>query len=136
MKKKEYVVRFGVSMENELLEKFDRLIQQKGYTNRSEAIRDMIREKFVEEAIEKDKVCFGIFSFVYNHNKRELEEKLTDIQHEHFDKIISTTHIHIDRDYCLEVVVMKGRASELKKIADLALSIKGVEHGKIVLTAI
>ncbi|MCS7230104.1 MAG: nickel-responsive transcriptional regulator NikR [Candidatus Kryptonium sp.] len=136
MKENKYVVRFGVSMENELLEKFDKLIQQKGYTNRSEAIRDLIREKLVEQAIEKNKICFGIFSFVYDHRKRELEEKLTDFQHEHFNMIISTTHIHIDQNHCLEVVIMKGKSEDLKKITDKVLSFKGVENGKLVLTTV
>jgi CopG family nickel-responsive transcriptional regulator len=136
MKEKNYVVRFGVSMENELLKKFDKLISQKGYTNRSEAIRDLIREKLIQQAIEKDKICFGIFSFVYDHHKRELEEKLTDFQHENFNLIISTTHIHIDADHCLEVIIMKGKAGELKKIADKLLSLKGVEHGNLALTSV
>ncbi|MEN3038265.1 MAG: nickel-responsive transcriptional regulator NikR [Candidatus Kryptonium sp.] len=136
MKENKHVVRFGVSMEKDLLEKFDKLIHQKGYTNRSEAIRDLIREKLVEQAIEKNKVCFGIFSFVYDHRKRELEEKLTDFQHEHFNMIISTTHIHIDRNHCLEILIMKGKSEDLKKITDKVLSYKGVENGKLVLTAV
>lgn len=136
MRANKQIVRFGVSMENELLEKFDKLIHQKGYTNRSEAIRDLIREKLVEQAIEKDQICFGVFSFVYDHTKRELEEKLTDFQHEHFNIIISTTHIHIDKDHCLEVIIMKGKAGELKKITDKVLSFKGVENGKLSLTTV
>ncbi len=136
MKEKNYIVRFGVSMEDELLQKFDKLISQKGYTNRSEAIRDLIREKLIQQAIEKDKICYGVFSFVYDHNKRELEEKLTDFQHDNFHLIISTTHIHIDRDHCLEVIIMKGKAGELKKITDKLLSFKGVEHGNLTLTTV
>lgn len=136
MKEHKHIVRFGVSMEDELLEKFDKLIHQKGYTNRSEAIRDLIREKLVEQAIEKDKVCFGVFSFVYDHNVRELEEKLTDFQHESFNLITSTVHIHIDKDHCLEVIIMKGKASELKKITDKVLSLKGVKNGNLVLTSV
>lgn len=136
MKENKRIVRFGVSMEDELLEKFDKLIHQKGYTNRSEAIRDLIREKLVEQAIEKDKICFGVFSFVYDHNVRELEEKLTDFQHENFNLITSAMHIHIDKDHCLEVIIMKGKASDLKKITDKVLSFKGVKNGNLTLTAI
>ncbi len=136
MKGNKHIVRFGVSMEDELLEKFDKLIHQKGYTNRSEAIRDLIREKLIEQAIEKDKVCFGVFSFVYDHNVRELEEKLTDFQHENFNLITSTMHIHIDKDHCLEVIIMKGKASELKKLTDKVLSFRGVKNGNLVLTSV
>ena len=128
--------RFGVSMEDDLLEKFDLLITRRGYTNRSEAIRDLIREKLVDEAVHhSNTTTFGIISYVYDHHQRELEGILTDFQHHHFKQIVSSTHIHIDHDTCLESVIMKGKALELQQIANKILSFKGVKHGKLILTS-
>jgi len=128
--------RFGVSMEDGLLEKFDLLIARRGYTNRSEAIRDLVREKLVDEAVHHSNApTFGIISYVYDHHQRELEGMLKDFQHNHFRQIVSTTHIHIDHDACLESVVMKGKALELQQIAHKILSFKGVKHGKLILTS-
>jgi CopG family transcriptional regulator, nickel-responsive regulator len=128
--------RFGVSMEDDLLEKFDLLIARRGYTNRSEAIRDLVREKIVEESVHRPNTpAFGIISYVYDHHQRELEGMLTDFQHHHFKQIVSSTHVHIDHDTCLESVIMKGKAGELQEIAHKILSFKGVKHGKLILTS-
>ncbi|HTR81162.1 MAG TPA: nickel-responsive transcriptional regulator NikR [Bacteroidota bacterium] len=130
------LTRFGVSMENDLLEKFDLLIARRGYTNRSEAIRDLVREKLVDESVQKaTTTTFGIISYVYDHHQRELDATLTEFQHHNLKRIVSSTHVHIDHDTCLESVIMKGKASELKKIADKILSFKGVKHGKLILTS-
>ncbi|HUI30674.1 MAG TPA: nickel-responsive transcriptional regulator NikR [Candidatus Acidoferrales bacterium] len=129
------LIRFGVSMEDELLEMFDKIIDRRGYTNRSEAIRDFVREKIVEEGIhDANSLAFGVLSFVYDHHVRELEGKLTDFQHEHFKSIVSTSHIHIDHDNCLEVIILKDKAGKISEIADKMLSYKGVKHGKLSLT--
>jgi CopG family transcriptional regulator, nickel-responsive regulator len=131
------VTRFGVSMENELLEQFDKQIFLKGYSNRSEAIRDLVRENLIEETIKNENEnAFGILTTVYDHHKHEIDEKLKDFQHEHFKSIISTTHIHLDHDNCLEVIILKDKAGKVKKIADKLLSFKGVKNGKLSLTAI
>ena len=128
--------RFGVSMEDDLLEKFDLLIARRGYTNRSEAIRDLVREEIVKESVHQPNTpTFGIISYVYDHHQRELEGMLTDFQHHHFKQIVSSTHIHIDHDTCLESVIMKGKALELQQIAHKILSFKGVKHGKLILTS-
>jgi CopG family nickel-responsive transcriptional regulator len=130
------IVRFGVSMKEEMLHEFDHLITHKGYTNRSEAVRDIVREKLVQESIEiVHGNVFGALVFIYDHHKRELEKKLSNLQHEYFKNIISTSHVHIDHDHCLEVVLLKGDAKTLKNVAEKLLSYKGVKHGKLTLTA-
>jgi len=133
--RKGQLIRFGVSMENDLLATFDKMIDKRGYTSRSEAIRDFVREKIVEEGInDPDAMAFGVLSFVYDHHVRELESKLTDFQHAHFKSIVSTSHIHIDHDSCLEVIILKEKAGKIGVISDKILSYKGVKHGRLSLT--
>jgi len=128
-------VRFGVSIDSRLLESFDRLIAQKGYVNRSEAIRDLIRNSLVEERTSRDEAeMVGTVSLVYNHHTRELADKLTDHQHSHHQAIISALHVHLDAHHCLEVVVIKGRAGEIRHLADELIGTKGVKHGRLMLT--
>lgn len=122
-------------MEGDLLEQFDHLIARKGYTNRSEAVRDIVRATLVEEDVESPNVpTIGALVFVYHHHQRELEKALSNLQHDYFENIISTSHVHVDHDHCLEVVLLKGNARILRTIADRLLSFKGVEHGKLTLT--
>ena len=129
------LIRFGVSMEGDLLGKFDRMIDKRGYTNRSEAIRDFVREKIVKEGIhDPNSQAFGVLSFVYDHRVRDLEGKLTDFQHEHFKSIVSTSHVHIDHDNCLEMIILKDKAGKIREIGDKILSYKGVKHGNMSLT--
>jgi CopG family nickel-responsive transcriptional regulator len=129
------LIRFGVSMESELLARLDEMIDKKGYTNRSEAIRDFVREKIVQERVDDPNAqAFGVLSFVYDHHVRELEGKLTDFQHEHFKTIVSTSHIHIDHDNCLEVIILKDKAGKISEVSDKILSFKGVKHGSLSLT--
>lgn len=128
-------VRFGVSIDDRLLKRFDRLISDKGYVNRSEAIRDLIRNALVEEEWRhEEEEIVGTVSLVYDHHTRELADKLTDHQHSHHEAIISSLHIHLDAHHCLEVVVMKGKASEIKRLADELIGTKGVKHGKLMTT--
>ncbi len=128
--------RFGISMEDNLLKQFDNFISQRGYTNRSEAVRDLIREKLVEESVHQTKGdVFGALVFIYDHHKRELEKTLTNLQHDNFQNIISTTHVHIDHDHCLEVILLRGKASLVKNIAEKIISLNGVKHGKLTLTS-
>ncbi len=130
------VTRFGVSIETGLLEKFDKLSSKKGYTNRSEALRDLIRDKMVEERIDdEDALCFGIITFVYDHHKREIEKTLNNYQHDYYKSILFTTHVHIDHDNCMEMVIVKDKAGRARKLAEQILSFKGVKHGKFVLTS-
>lgn len=128
-------VRFGISMDEELLESFDRLIEQKGYANRSEAIRDLIRAAQVESDWEEgEKEGVGTVTLVYNHHVRDLSDKLTEQQHSHHDQIISALHVHLDAHNCLEVLVVRGKVREVRQIADELIGVKGVKHGKLVMT--
>ncbi|MGD2073018.1 MAG: nickel-responsive transcriptional regulator NikR [Candidatus Thorarchaeota archaeon] len=129
------LVRFGVSMPEQLLVKFDSIIKLKGYTNRSEAIRDMVRDAIVEHKWMEGKEVMGVITIVYDHGRKGLMEKLTDLQHHHHHNVASTTHIHLDHDNCLEVVVVKGKTPEVTELADNMIALKGVKHGKLVVTS-
>jgi len=123
--------RFGISIDKTLLDKFDRLIREQKYTNRSEAFRDLIREALVKTAWKQGREVAGAITFIYDHHQRDLLNKIVDIQH-HFQKlIISTQHIHLDGENCLEIVAVKGNATEVQKLADRLKSIKGVRHGTL-----
>lgn len=124
------VTRFGVSLDENLLAQFDRLIARKGYTNRSEAIRDLIRESLVREQWEVGtQEAVGTLTLVYSHDVHELADKLTDLQHAHYRSIVSTLHVHLDPHHCLEVLVLRGKARALKAIADRLIGTRGVKHG-------
>ena len=126
------IIRFGVSLSQRLLKSFDKLIASKGYANRSEAIRDLIRQHLVELEWEVEKKeTMGTITLVYDHETRELLEKLTNEQHHHLDSIISTTHVHIDEHNCLEVLIVKGKGKEIKSLANKLISLRGVKHGKL-----
>jgi CopG family transcriptional regulator, nickel-responsive regulator len=128
--------RIGVAIDSDLLEKFDKLIGQRGYTNRSEAFRDLIRDELVEKIWESpDSPVVGTVTLVYDHHVRLLNEKLTDLQHDHHKSILSTLHVHLDHDNCLEVLVVRGRAAEVRGIADALISTKGVKHGRLTITS-
>jgi CopG family nickel-responsive transcriptional regulator len=130
------ITRFGVSLDETLLQQFDRVIRRKGYTNRSEALRDLIRESLVREQWELGTAeTVGTLTLVYNHEVRELADTLTDLQHEHYRTIVSTLHVHLDPHHCLEVLVLRGRAKELKAIADRLIGTRGVKHGTFSATA-
>ena len=123
------VKRFGVSIENDLIEKFDSYIKSKNYTNRSEAIRDLIRKEFVEdEWSQSSKIAAGAIVFVYDHHQRELADNLINIQHDYHKIIISTQHIHLDHRICLEIIVVKGKISEIYTLESKLKSVKGVKH--------
>jgi len=127
--------RIGVAIDSDLLDKFDRLIAARGYTNRSEAFRDLIRDELVQKSWESpDSHVVGTVTLVYDHHVRMLNEKLTDMQHEFHRAILSTLHVHLDHDNCLEVLVVRGTAGVVQKIADTLISVKGVKHGRLTLT--
>jgi len=128
--------RIGIAIDSKLLKKFDQLIASRGYTNRSEAFRDMIREELVEKTWERpDSNVVGTVTLVYDHHVRLLNEKLTEFQHSHFHHVLSALHVHLDHDNCLEVIVVKGKAGEVKKIADALISTKGVKLGRLTLAS-
>jgi len=125
------IVRFGVSLNKELLEKFDSLIRERNYSNRSEAIRDLIRDEFVKkEWIEGDDVA-GAITLIYDHHRKDLLSKITDIQHNYQKIIISTQHIHLDHDNCLEIIAVRGNPEQVQRLADTLKAIKGVKHGTL-----
>ena len=127
--------RIGVAIDADLLQKFDRLIAQRGYTNRSEAFRDLIRDELVEKTWESpESQVVGTVTLVYDHHVRMLNEKLTDIQHDFHRSILSTLHVHLDHDHCLEVLVVRGKSLEVRKVADVLISTKGVKHGRLTIT--
>lgn len=127
-------VRFGVSLDEKLMIDFDELIEQKRYTNRSEAIRDLIRASLVENKCESDEEAIGTVTLIFNHHVRDLSDKLTEHQHAHHDQIISALHVHLDAHNCLEVLIVRASAKEIKQIADELIGVKGVKHGKLVMT--
>lgn len=128
-------VRFGISLDEKLLDSFDQLIEQKSYMNRSEAIRDLIRASLVEERLgSEDQEAVGTVTLVYNHHVRDLSDKLTEHQHSHHDQIVSALHVHLDAHNCLEVLIVRGKVRVIKQIANELIGVKGVKHGKLVLT--
>ncbi len=131
------IIRFGISMDTKLLEQFDSLISRQGYSNRSEALRDLVRDRLVLEEWKEDEnqETVGTITLIYDHHKRDLTEKLTEQQHLWHDAVISSLHVHLDHDNCLEVLAVRGRSSEIKKFADELISTKGVKHGKLVMTS-
>ncbi len=127
--------RFGISIEGPLLKRFDKLIGRKGHSNRSEAIRDLIRNSLVKEEWESSaSETVGTITIVYSHETRELTDTLTDLQHQYHNSIVSAMHIHLDDHNCLEAIVVKGKARDIKVIADRLIGTKGVKHGKLTAT--
>ncbi len=128
-------IRFGVSLDSDLLEKFDHLCEEKSYQTRSEAIRDLIRNTLVQKEWEDASgELAGTLSLVYDHHQSGLAQRLTEIQHDSHDVILSTLHVHLDHHNCLEVLVLKGPADQIKRLAERLISTKGVKHGKLGLT--
>jgi CopG family transcriptional regulator, nickel-responsive regulator len=125
------IVRFGVSLEKALLDRFDHLIREKRYASRSEALRDMIRQELVRKEWQENREVAGAVTFIFDHHQRDLLNKLTDIQHDFQKLIISTQHIHLDHDNCLEIVAVKGRAREVKRLSDMLTAVKGIRHGSL-----
>jgi len=126
--------RTGVSLDENLLKEFDRLIAKRGYANRSEAFRDLIREALLSEIVDSNKPVVGTLTLVYNHHVPELAQKLTETQHSAGATVLAATHVHLDHHHCLEVVILKGRSGEVKSLADRILSLRGVKHGRLTVT--
>ena len=131
------LMRFSVAMPEDLLIEFDKLVARRGLAkNRSEVVRDLVREALIESVCETPAAqVMGTLTIVFNHHASDLQEKLDHIQHEHFGHVVSTMHVHVDEHNCLEVIVLRGFVEDVQAIADLILGTKGVKHGKLVLTA-
>jgi CopG family transcriptional regulator, nickel-responsive regulator len=129
------LTRTGLSLDRELLARFDRAIAAKGYKNRSEAVRDLIRDHLVSEQADQNKIIVGTLTIIYDHHRPNLTEKLVDAQHNAGAAVLAATHVHLDHHNCLEVVIMKGRRSSIRGLADRILSFTGVKHGRLVITS-
>lgn len=125
------LTRFGVSLEKGLLDKFDALVAEKGYASRSDAFRDLIRGRLVERTWRAGEAVAGAVTLVYDHHRKDLMGRITDIQHDFHALIISTQHVHLDHDHCLEIIAVRGKAGEVGRLADALRSIKGVMHGTV-----
>ena len=127
--------RIGVAIDSDLLKRFDRSIERSGYTNRSEAFRDLIRDRLVgEQTAAPDATVVGTVTLIYDHHAHGVGEKLTDLQHASHHLVVSTSHAHLDHDSCLEVLIVHGKAVEVEKFADRLIGLKGVQHGRLVKT--
>jgi len=126
-----HVVRFGVSLEEPLLAQWDTLVKKKGYTNRSEALRDLIRSELVGQEWVEGKEVVGSVTLVYDHHKRELVRKLTSLQHDFGGVILASQHIHIDHHHCLEIIAVKGSPGRIRELSDALRGTKGVKHGAL-----
>ena len=130
------LIRFGISMEKELLDRLDQEIVKRGYPNRSETIRDLIRNQLVElDWSQDEEEVAGTITIIYNHHVRGLSDLLLELQHDHHDMIVSVMHVHLEHDHCLEVMVIKGAASKARELSERLIGVKGVKHGKLTITS-
>ena len=128
------VTRFGVSLEEELLNALDRYVKENQFPNRSQAIRYLIEKNLVETKWQCNRIVAGAIVLLYDHHKSELTGRLTDVQHDHYNIILSTQHFHLNHDVCLEIIAVKGEAKELTNLADQLISLKGIRHGKLIMS--
>jgi CopG family nickel-responsive transcriptional regulator len=127
--------RIGIALDSELLKRFDRSIERRGYTNRSEAFRDLIRDRLVtEQTAAPESTVVGTVTLIYDHHASGITEKLTELQHAHHELVVSTSHAHLDHDSCLEVLIVHGKSAQVAHFADRLIGLKGVQHGRLVMT--
>jgi CopG family nickel-responsive transcriptional regulator len=127
--------RFSISLEDQLSEQFDEYISGHGYSNRSEAVRDLIRSKLIKEEWEQDSEVVGVMTLVYDHHHSQLQERITEAQHDFYHLITSSTHVHMDHHNCLEVTIVKGKASTVRELAERLIALRGVKHGNLTMTS-
>lgn len=125
--------RFTISLDERLASEFDRLIKERGYLNRSEAVRDMLRGKLDTLRLQEKQApfCVASLSYVYNHHERDLAERLTELQHQHHDLVVASTHVHLDHENCLETVMLRGKTEVVRRFADTLIAERGVRHGQV-----
>ena len=127
--------RIGIALDSDLLNRFDRSIGRRGYTNRSEAFRDLIRDRLVtEQTAAPDATVVGTVTLIYDHHASGITEKLTEVQHANHELVVSTSHAHLDHDSCLEVLIVHGKSAKVEQFADRLIGLKGVQHGRLVMT--
>lgn len=129
------IKRFGVSLEEDLLSELDALVKRHKFPNRSQAIRSLVRGNLVEDAWQSNKNVAGAVVLIYDHHKKDLVNRSLSLQHDFTHIILSSQHVHLDHNNCLEIIALKGKASQLKEMADKLISLKGVKHGKLVMSA-
>ena len=128
--------RIGIALDSDLLKRFDHSIRLRGYSNRSEAFRDLIRDRLVaERTATPEATVAGTVTLIYDHHSHGIPEKLAEMQHAHHELIVSTSHVHLDHDSCLEVLIVHGKAAQVERFADRIIGLKGVQHGRLVMTA-
>ena len=130
------VKRFGVSLEEDVLKDLDNLVEKHQYPNRSQAIRALIKTNKIEDEWQDNSEVAGSITLLYDHHKRELADKSINVQHEHHNLILSVQHVHLDHDNCLETIAVRGKANELHNLADKLIGMKGIKHGKLVMTGV
>jgi len=127
--------RIGIALDSDLLKRFDRSIRHRGYTNRSEAFRDLIRDRLVtEQTAAPTATVVGTITLIYEHHASGISEKLTELQHAHHELVVSTSHAHLDHESCLEVLIVHGKSAAVEQFADRLIGLKGVQHGRLVMT--
>jgi CopG family transcriptional regulator, nickel-responsive regulator len=129
------VVRFGVSLEQELLTALDAFVRENHFSNRSQAVRQLINNNLVEKKWESNEQVAGAISLVYDHHKRELLNNLADLQHDYHDVILATQHFHLDHDHCLEIIAVKGESAKLSLLANKLIALKGIRHGNLTMSS-
>ncbi len=133
---REQLVRFSVAIGGELLKRFDEYRALHRYPNRSEAVRGLMRSALIDDAVaQDDSPTLGVLTLVYDHHAGRIGERLTELQHEHIDRVVTTTHVHLDAHRCLEVILLRGTAAQVRALADGLIGTKGVETGRLVLAA-
>lgn len=132
---KNQIKRFGVSMEEDLLNDLDALVEEKHFPNRSQAIRYLIKNRMVEDSWEENREVAGAIVLIFDHHQRDLHNKSTQVQHKSHDLIMSVMHVHLDHDNCMETIAVRGKARELRDLANHLIGLKGVKHGKLVMSA-
>lgn len=130
------VVRTSFAIDRDLLEQFESLVNEGGYRNRSEFLRDLIRQRLVERAVDRDEDVVGAVLLIYDHHVRELTAKIVDLQHDYGGSVLATTHVHLDHRLCAEVILARGRAGRLKTLADELQRFKGVLHASFALGSV
>ncbi len=130
------IKRFGVSLEESTLNELDQLVSDRKFPNRSQAVRHLIKDAVISEKINKNSIVAGALVIVYDHHKNDLSNKLTSVQHDYHNIILSTQHIHLSHDLCLETIAMRGKSQKLQEVADTIIGIKGIKHGKLVIATV
>lgn len=128
------IIRFSVSLEQELLDALDKFASENRFSNRSQAIRHLINKNTVTYKWQCDNIVAGSITLVFDHHKRDLVQKLTDLQHDYHDLILSSLHFHLEKDLCMEIIAVKGNASSLTELADKLIAVKGIRHGKLTMS--